>query len=143
MTSLDNTMDGSELAAWGDRIVRVLTGAGTRYVCELKIDGVAMSIRYEGGVLVQAATRGDGRVGEDVTANIKTIDAVPHRLRAADGVPVPDVLEVRGEVYMPLASFEALNAAAMEAGEKLSSTRATQPLAACARRIRASRPGGP
>ena len=119
MTSLDNAMDGSELAAWGDRIVRVLTGAGARYVCELKIDGVAMSIRYEGGVLVQAATRGDGRVGEDVTANIKTISAVPHRLRAADGVPVPDVLEVRGEVYMPLASFEALNAAAMEAGEKL------------------------
>jgi len=119
MTSLDNAMDGSELAAWGERVARGLAGATAGLVCELKIDGVAMSIRYEGGKLVQAATRGDGRVGEDVTANIKTIGTIPHRLKASDGVPMPEVLEVRGEVYMPLASFEGLNSAAVDAGEKL------------------------
>src|SRR5262249_3292653 len=77
------------------------------------------SIRYEGGALVQAATRGDGRVGEDVTANIKTIGVIPRRLKASAGIKVPEVLEVRGEVYMPIPSFEALNAAALEAGERL------------------------
>lgn len=119
MTSLDNAMDGSELAAWGERLVRGLAGEPSSFVCELKIDGLAMSLRYESGELVQAATRGDGRVGEDVTANIKTISAIPHSLQAPDGFVVPAVLEVRGEVYMPLASFEALNEAAMAAGEKL------------------------
>ena len=119
MTSLDNAMDGSELAAWGERLVRGLAGEPSSFVCELKIDGLAMSLRYENGELVQAATRGDGRVGEDVTANIKTISAIPHSLQAPDGSVVPAVLEVRGEVYMPLASFEALNEAAMAAGEKL------------------------
>ncbi|MCU1399204.1 MAG: ligase, NAD-dependent [Acidimicrobiales bacterium] len=119
MTSLDNAMDAGELDAWGERLLRGLSGQPTSFVCELKIDGLAMSLRYEDGVLVQAATRGDGRVGEDVTANIKTIGVIPHTLHAVDGVAVPEVLEVRGEVYMPLASFNALNAAAMEAGEKL------------------------
>ena len=119
MTSLDNAMDGQELDAWGERLLRGLTGEATGFVCELKIDGLAMSLRYEGGVLVQAATRGDGRVGEDVTANIRTIAAIPHRLTGAPGITVPEVLEVRGEVYMPLASFQALNAAAETAGEKL------------------------
>jgi DNA ligase (NAD+) len=83
-------------------------------VCELKIDGLAISLRYEGGRLVQAATRGDGRVGEDVTANVATIAAVPNLLR---GTAVPDVLEVRGEVYMPIASFDALNVRAEAAGQ--------------------------
>ncbi len=119
MTSLDNAMDGPELTSWGERLVRGLGGQQAAFVCELKIDGVAMSIRYEQGRLVQAATRGDGRIGEDVTANVKTIATIPRRLRAADGVAVPDVLEVRGEVYMPLASFATLNAAAFEAGERL------------------------
>jgi DNA ligase (NAD+) len=119
MTSLDNAMDGAELSAWGERLVRGLAGEPTTFVCELKIDGLAMSLRYENGELVQAATRGDGRVGEDVTANIKTIAAIPHSLQAANGAAVPEVLEVRGEVYMPLPSFEALNKAALEAGEKL------------------------
>ena len=119
MTSLDNAMDEAELTSWGERLVKGLGGETATFVCELKIDGVAMSIRYEGGVLVQAATRGDGRTGEDVTANIKTIGVIPHRLTAPDGVTIPEVLEVRGEVYMPQASFDALNAAAMEAGEKL------------------------
>lgn len=119
MTSLDNAMDGGELTSWGDRLVRGLNGATATFVCELKIDGVAMSIRYERGVLVQAATRGDGRVGEDVTANIKTVGVIPHVLSAPDGIAIPEVLEVRGEVYMPQASFDSLNTAAMEAGEKL------------------------
>ena len=85
-------------------------------MCELKIDGVAMSVRYEGGRYVQAATRGDGRVGEDVTANVATISAVPARLRGDD---VADVLEVRGEVYLPVASFERMNEQAEAAGGRL------------------------
>jgi DNA ligase (NAD+) len=112
MTSLDNAMDAAELIAWGERVARGLAGAPARYVCELKIDGLAISVRYEAGRFVQAATRGDGRVGEDVTANVATIQAIPARV---DG---PEVLEVRGEVYMPVASFEALNARAVQAGEK-------------------------
>ena len=119
MTSLDNAMDRDELDAWGERLLRGLGGEAAGFVCELKIDGLAMSLRYEAGVLVQAATRGDGRVGEDVTANIRTIASIPQRLRSTTGVAVPDVLEVRGEVYMPLASFEALNLAAGAAGDKL------------------------
>jgi DNA ligase (NAD+) len=106
MTSLDNAMDGSELTAWGERVSRGLAGAPAKYVCELKIDGLAMSLRYEDGVFVQAATRGDGRVGEDVTANVATIASVPKRLAGA-----PAVLEVRGEVYLPIAAFEKLRAA--------------------------------
>ncbi len=115
-TSLDNAMDADELSAWGQRTARSLAGDAASYVCELKIDGLAMSLRYEGGVFVQAATRGDGRVGEDVTANVATIAAVPKRLV---GPGVPEVLEVRGEVYMPFASFEGLNERAAAAGERL------------------------
>ena len=106
MTSLDNAMDVDELVAWGERVAKGLDGESVRYVCELKIDGLAMSLRYEDGRFVQAATRGDGRVGEDVTANVATIGAVPATLKGA-----PPVLEVRGEVYMPIASFEKLRAA--------------------------------
>jgi DNA ligase (NAD+) len=115
MTSLDNAMDAAELAAWGQRVLRALDGATPTFVCELKIDGVAMSLRYEHGRYVRAATRGDGRVGEDVTANVGTVEAVPDRL---SGDTVPDVLEVRGEIYMPTSSFDALNAAADEADER-------------------------
>jgi DNA ligase (NAD+) len=77
MTSLDNAMDEDELSAWNERVVKGLNGDTTEYVCELKIDGLAISIRYENGELVQAATRGDGKVGEDVTANVASIAAVP------------------------------------------------------------------
>ena len=108
MTSLDNAMDGDELAAWGERVTRGLGGEVARFVCELKIDGLAMSLRYENGSLVQAATRGDGRVGEDVTANVATITVVPKQLA---GVSAPSVLEVRGEVYLPLEAFSRLQAA--------------------------------
>ena len=119
MTSLDNAMDVGELQAWGDRVLRglgeptLLDPVTTRYVCELKIDGLAMSLRYERGRLVQAATRGDGRVGEDVTANVATIAAVPKQLPAG----APEVLEVRGEVYLPLDAFERLKAAKLAENE--------------------------
>ena len=117
MMSLDNAMDDGELLAWGDRLGRGLgpAAATVQFVCELKIDGLAMSLRYEHGLFVQAATRGDGRVGEDVTANVRTIAAVPKRLI---GPNVPEVLEVRGEVYMPVAAFEALNARQEASGER-------------------------
>jgi len=106
MTSLDNAMDEDELRAWGDRIVKGLGENSAQFVCELKIDGLAISIRYENGVLVQAATRGDGKVGEDVTANVATISSLPKKLSAK----APAVLEVRGEIYMSVAAFQKLKA---------------------------------
>jgi DNA ligase (NAD+) len=115
MTSLDNAMDETELAQWGERVSRGLAGATAHFVCELKIDGLAMSLRYEHGKFVQAATRGDGRVGEDVTANVATITTLPKRLSSG----APEVVEVRGEVYMPIASFVALNERAALAGQPL------------------------
>ena len=119
MMSLDNAMDGDELRAWGERTRRRLDEldlpeAQVGYVCELKIDGLAVSLRYEDGRFVQGATRGDGRKGEDVTANLRTIDVVPDRL--PDGAPT--VVEVRGEVYLPIAEFEAINARQEAAGER-------------------------
>ena len=130
MTSLDNAMDHAELVAWGERVVKGLPDdATTRYVCELKIDGLAMSLRYEKGVLVQAATRGDGRVGEDVTANVATIAVVPKSLTASKGVAVPDVLEVRGEVYLPIDAFERLKAAKeQENAERIAAGRKPEPV---------------
>jgi len=106
MTSLDNAMDEEELRAWGDRIAKGLGDQPVRYVCELKIDGLAISIRYENGVMVQAATRGDGKVGEDVTANVATISSLPKKLNKA----APSVVEVRGEIYMSTVAFEKLKA---------------------------------
>jgi DNA ligase (NAD+) len=119
MMSLDNAMSADELLAWGQRVAKGLPEEPVRFVCELKIDGLAMSIRYEGGRYVQAATRGDGRTGEDVTANVATISVVPDVLRPPRGVTVPDVIEARGEVYLPVASFERMNAQAEAAGERL------------------------
>ncbi|MDP4973624.1 MAG: NAD-dependent DNA ligase LigA, partial [Ilumatobacteraceae bacterium] len=106
MTSLDNAMDIDELRAWGDRVTKGLAGQAARFVCELKIDGLALSIRFENGVLVQAATRGDGKVGEDVTANVRTISGVPAQLSKSSASPTATVLEVRGEVYMSKPAFE-------------------------------------
>jgi DNA ligase (NAD+) len=110
MTSLDNAMDEDELRAWGERVLKGLDGQSPRYVCELKIDGLAISIRYEKGRLVQAATRGDGKVGEDVTANVATISSLPQQLSKG----APEVLEVRGEVYMSIAAFQKLQAERLE-----------------------------
>jgi DNA ligase (NAD+) len=117
MMSLDNAMDGDELRAWADRVVKGLDGERPTLVCELKFDGLAISLRYEEGRFVQAATRGDGRVGEDVTVNVATIADVPHELATTTG-DIPSIFEVRGEVYMTRSSFEHLNARAVEAGEK-------------------------
>ena len=105
MTSLDNAMDESELRAWGDRVAKGLDGQPVRFVCELKIDGLAISIRYENGRMVQAATRGDGKVGEDVTANVATIRGLPSAIKDS-----PEVLEVRGEIYMSTAAFQKMKA---------------------------------
>ena len=113
MMSLDNAFDLDELRAWDTRAASRLGGPAGPYVCELKFDGLAISVRYERGRLVRAATRGDGRVGEDVTHNVATIDGVPDRLESG----APDVLEVRGEVYMEIPAFERLNAAREAAGK--------------------------
>ena len=123
MMSLDNAMDAHELAAWGQRVTKGLgvdVGAvGTvRYVCELKIDGLAMSLRYEQGQFVQAATRGDGRVGEDVTAQVAVIADVPQRLTAPLGPVIPEVIEVRGEVYLPVEAFHRLRDAKIAENER-------------------------
>ena len=114
MMSLDNATSLEELLAWGRRMERFISG-DVDYVCELKIDGVAISLLYEEGRYVRAATRGDGRVGEDVTANVATIDAIPAELTQ----PAPRVLEVRGEVYMPVSAFEELNKRQAEDGGRL------------------------
>jgi DNA ligase (NAD+) len=116
MLSLDNAFNQEELAAWAAR-VRAEIGDEAHYLCELKIDGVALSLVYRDGRLTRAATRGDGRTGEDVTLNARTIDDVPERLTASDDFPIPAVLEVRGEVFFRLADFEALNAALVADGK--------------------------
>src|SRR5581483_6513813 len=115
MMSLDNAMNFDELVAWGKRLER-LVSEDISFVCELKIDGVAMSLLYEDGVYKRAATRGDGRVGEDVTPNVATIAAIPERLAVKKA---PSLLEVRGEVYMPIAAFEELNRRQAEAEQRL------------------------
>ena len=115
MMSLDNATSLDELVAWGKRMERFISGA-VDYVCELKIDGVAISLLYEDGDLVRAATRGDGRVGEDVTANVATVAVVPPRLTLD---PPPKTLEVRGEVYMPTPAFIALNERQAAEGARL------------------------
>ena len=118
LMSLDNAMNAAELRAWAERVAKGLDGLTPTFVCELKFDGLAISLRFEHGRFVQAATRGDGRVGEDVTANVATIGDVPHELTAPSGSVVPDVLEVRGEIYMTRSSFERMNERALAAGEK-------------------------
>ncbi len=117
MLSMDNTYNDQELKEFDERVRRQLGGQDYDYVVELKIDGLAISLRYEYGELVTAATRGDGEVGDDVTANVRTIKAVPLVLLSDGGIP--EVLEVRGEVYMPTTSFIELNRLRAEAGEPL------------------------
>jgi DNA ligase (NAD+) len=116
MLSMDNTYNAEELRAFDERVAKQLGGTDYEYVVELKIDGLAISLRYEEGLLVTAATRGNGEVGDNVTANVRTIKAVPLTLLGGDRVP--SVLEVRGEVYMPTSSFAELNRLRAEAGEQ-------------------------
>ncbi|HEY3209238.1 MAG TPA: NAD-dependent DNA ligase LigA [Actinomycetota bacterium] len=114
MLSLDNAFSWEELNAWGKRVERAL-GRQADFVCELKIDGLAVSLTYEGGRYVQGATRGDGQIGDDISANIRTIRSVPMRLL---GEGHPAVLEVRGEVYLPIRAFEKLNEELGKRGER-------------------------
>lgn len=121
MLSLGNAFDEQEVNAFDARVVELLqqagllAPAGVEYFCELKLDGLAISLRYEGGMLVRAATRGDGQTGEDVTANIRTVQSIPLRLTSA----APEVLEVRGEVFMNRGEFDRLNAQQAARGEKV------------------------
>ncbi|GAC83644.1 DNA ligase [Gordonia paraffinivorans NBRC 108238] len=116
MMSLDNVFDYDEMTAWVER-VQADAGTNPEFLCELKIDGVALSLVYRNGVLERGVTRGDGRTGEDVTLNARTIEDIPHRLAASDEYPIPDVLEVRGEVFFRVEDFEALNASLVADGK--------------------------
>jgi len=113
MQSLDNAFSSDELSAWAARVERE-GAAGASYLCELKVDGVAVDLVYEQGRLVRAATRGDGTTGEDVTANVRTMADVPQQLAGKD---VPELLEVRGEIYFPVAGFADVNAGMVEQGK--------------------------
>lgn len=116
MLSLDNVFSADEFADWAAKVERD-AGRPVRWLCELKIDGLALNLRYERGVLVSAATRGDGRVGEDVTVNVRQLAGIPQRLTGPSG-ELPDLVEVRGEVFIPTALFDELNALQREAGER-------------------------
>ncbi|MER6612841.1 NAD-dependent DNA ligase LigA [Streptomyces xantholiticus] len=115
MLSLDNAFDDAELAAWADRVAREVGASGYHFLCELKVDGLAVNLTYEKGRLTRAATRGDGRVGEDITPNVRTIAGIPDRLA---GDRIPDLVEIRGEVYFPMEQFQELNARRVAAGEQ-------------------------
>ncbi|MFG2870120.1 NAD-dependent DNA ligase LigA [Streptomyces sp. NPDC048338] len=115
MLSLDNAFDDLELAAWAERLAREVGTSGYHFLCELKVDGLAVNLTYEHGRLTRAATRGDGRSGEDITPNVRTIADIPDRLR---GDRIPELVEIRGEVYFPMEAFEGLNARLVEAGDK-------------------------
>ncbi|QNN52035.1 NAD-dependent DNA ligase LigA [Nocardioides mesophilus] len=115
MLSLDNAFSPEELATWAARIEREgITDA--EYLCELKVDGLALNLLYEDGRLVRGATRGDGRTGEDVTPNVRAIDNIPDRLTGTEEHPVPALVEVRGEVFLPVAAFTTLNESMVEQG---------------------------
>ncbi|MBM2617469.1 NAD-dependent DNA ligase LigA [Actinoplanes sp. LDG1-06] len=113
MMSLDNVFDDEELEGWVDRTLRD-AGGPVQFICELKVDGLAINLTYEKGRLVRGATRGDGRTGEDVTPNVRTIREIPERLA---GDNPPDLLEVRGEIYFPVSAFADLNASLVEQGK--------------------------
>ncbi len=118
LLSLGNVFSATELRAFDERVQSGLpAGSGVEYVMEPKIDGLACSLIYENGVLVRAATRGDGVVGENVTANVRTIRSIPLTLKVPEGEPVPELLDVRGEVYMPRRAFMRLNEERAERGE--------------------------
>ncbi|MEO1278080.1 MAG: NAD-dependent DNA ligase LigA [Planctomycetota bacterium] len=118
MMSIDNTYNEAEVRAWVERVTKTLTGKAEadRFVCDPKIDGVAVSLRYERGELIYALTRGDGTSGDDVTHAARTVRAIPLRLDA-DGDDLPDVLEIRGELFIPLSEFGRINRERAEAGD--------------------------
>ena len=114
MMSLDNVFDLEELSSWFDRVEKEI--ANPQYLCELKVDGLAINLKFENGQLTRALTRGNGTTGEDVTLNVKTIKSLPHNL---SGKKVPELIEVRGEVFFPIAQFNEMNEALEEAGKPL------------------------
>lgn len=114
MLSLDNAFSVVELTAWAARVEREASGAAYHYLCELKIDGLAINILYEHGTMTRALTRGDGRTGEDVTLNVRAIEGVPTQLTGTD---IPDLIEVRGEIFFPIEGFADLNATLVAAGK--------------------------
>jgi DNA ligase (NAD+) len=114
MLSLDNAFSHGELQAWAARVERAV-GTGALFSCEAKIDGVAVALTYEKGLLTKGATRGDGRIGEDITANVRTVRSVPQRLRVKDP---PEYLEVRGEIYLSVKGFERLNEQLLDAEQR-------------------------
>ena len=116
MLSLDNVFGLDELHGWFDRVDKEVTGQA-HFLCELKIDGLAINLLYENGKLVRALTRGDGRTGEDVTLNVRTMRDVPERLTGTAEYPIPALVEVRGEVFLPVEGFMELNAKLVEAGK--------------------------
>ncbi|WP_028813793.1 NAD-dependent DNA ligase LigA [Streptomyces flavidovirens] len=115
MLSLDNAFDDEELTAWGERVANELGSVPYHLLCELKVDGLAVNLTYEKGRLTRAATRGDGRTGEDITPNVRTIAGIPDRLK---GDRIPDLVEIRGEVYFPMEKFQELNARLVAAEDK-------------------------
>lgn len=115
MLSLDNAFDDEELAAWAERVAKDVGTPDFHFLCELKVDGLAVNLTYEDGKLTRAATRGDGRTGEDITPNVRTISDIPDRLK---GDRIPPLVEIRGEVYFPMEKFEELNARLVEGGDK-------------------------
>ncbi|MFF2385464.1 NAD-dependent DNA ligase LigA [Streptomyces sp. NPDC058108] len=115
MLSLDNAFSDLELAAWAERVAKDVGASPHHFLCELKVDGLAVNLTYEHGRLTRAATRGDGRTGEDITPNVRTIAEIPDRLR---GDRFPDLVEIRGEVYFPMDKFAALNSRLLDAGDK-------------------------
>ena len=117
MLSLDNAFSADELRSWAERVARDVGAEEVHYLCELKIDGLAVNLLYENGRLTRALTRGDGRTGEDITLNMRTLEEVPEQLTGTAEFPVPELVEVRGEVYFRLEDFQALNALMVEAGK--------------------------
>lgn len=142
LLSLGNAFSEAELRAFDERVKAGLPGGSkVEYVMEPKIDGLACSLIYENGKLVRAATRGDGTVGENVTANVRTIRSIPLVLKVPKGEPVPELLDVRGEVYMPRQEFMRLNEERAERGESEFANPRNAAAAACGnwtRRLRLS-----
>lgn len=115
MLSLDNAFDDEGLAVWAERVAKDVGAAPYHFLCELKVDGLAVNLTYEQGLLTRAATRGDGRTGEDITPNVRTIAEIPHRLK---GDRIPALVEIRGEVFFPMEAFEELNARLVAVDDK-------------------------
>ncbi|MFF0284611.1 NAD-dependent DNA ligase LigA [Streptomyces sp. NPDC005262] len=115
MLSLDNAFDDEGLAVWAERVAKDVGAGAYHFLCELKVDGLAVNLTYEQGLLTRAATRGDGRTGEDITPNVRTIAEIPHRLK---GDRIPALVEIRGEVFFPMEAFEELNARLVAADDK-------------------------